>query len=699
MGILFLTRHLLPHAQTVWLRNNNKDDQSTKNITSIVIDGPGLVYDVYEWILPWSDESANPVDAQPSADEVSIAVMHFLLCLTGVGVRIENIYFDGALPLSKRNTRLERMEATRQKLEKLCCDTRGGFKVSSIRSKPMSIPRDWIFGRRPPSSRFKFLPAPAFMIPTVIEDLKYRWSREEVMKCTARVPELHEIASRQTRNIDNIFAGLVEVVLGEADEYCAATAKNYGCAVLTGDSDLLVHDLGAEGSVIFFNSIEMGDILHIRESSATEETEDPDAMKLSIRAMQLHPATIAKKLGVVSFQRLAYELKKDPYTSFATLIHRAKSTTGVVEKSASYQSFMKEYSNNISGNDSKQIHVHMHTDLTDPKLSELFTQYELPAFNGPETGAYVYLPILVECHGRRAAWLQGSELRLLAYSLLNLRYAADEGRRKGSVVEYMRKGQRIAPVTLTLMTQREVERRLGAFLGQVNGFMTAVYGCYGDSVERSSVWKCFALYDILSRMEGEDRPRVGEIRRFLERGYCGAKLEWDDIHLHAQMQAVLYSLRLLKELLVVDGEETWVPLFGEMFGELVREVSGLLADLPWMHVATQRRGEFGGDVDTNQKVVEGLFLLLNVEEWGEELDGESVQGLEVLRVSPNGQGDLSMAKEQKAWRVAVTKAPSKKGKRTTSNAGLEETAKKLTRKGSNPKPTTNMYDILRQVGD
>lgn len=54
----------------------------------MVVDGPGLVYLVYNRLLSWSEGRSNVVDAQPSANEVSIGVMQFLLSLRGLDVRM-----------------------------------------------------------------------------------------------------------------------------------------------------------------------------------------------------------------------------------------------------------------------------------------------------------------------------------------------------------------------------------------------------------------------------------------------------------------------------------------------------------------------------------------------------------------------------------------------------------------------------------
>ncbi|EDN11195.1 predicted protein [Histoplasma mississippiense (nom. inval.)] len=593
-----------------------------------------------------------------------------------------------------------------------------------------------IFDRRPLHWRFKPMPETAFVVPTVIEDLKYRWSPEEVVRCTASAPELQNaIAACGDYGISggacgSIFAGRTQVVPGEADQFCAIAARETGCAVLTGDSDLLVHDLGAEGSVIFIDSIETGDPLPNYKPAGAGAGPGPGpdiASIFSIRATQVRPATVAKKLGVPSFQRLAYELNRDSHASFPTIIQRAKGSDslGIVAKSANYIAFMKEY--DLGGHaaaDSCAWISNTLTAIADPRLSELYAQYELPAFAVPGEAANVYLHDLIEHHDRRTAWTQGSEFRLIAYSLLNQRYATGgaQGRRKEAVIEHMRKGQRIAPVLFALLGRREVEERLEAFLQQVNLFVSAVYNddaggggggdgddgngvCGGSARDPTALWRAFALYDILARMAPDERPSVGQLRRFLERGYCGEKLEWDDIHLHAQRKAVLYSLRMLKDVLAASGEMP-EPMLDEGLAALISEATGLLGDLPWLRDCHQRTCGIGGDEggEGPRRVVEGLVLLLKEEgegEGGQELGGSLVEGPGLLGASSHHQGDrgqlnnASTAGAGEGW-IGASKLPSsRKGKkrrrRTASKGAAHEKAP------TTAKHAMNIYDILRQV--
>ena len=78
MGIPYLTKHLLPHAETVFLGGD----------VEVVIDGPSLVYHIHRRLLGWMDPNCDILDYQPSCDEISRGVGNFLLELTRLRVKM-----------------------------------------------------------------------------------------------------------------------------------------------------------------------------------------------------------------------------------------------------------------------------------------------------------------------------------------------------------------------------------------------------------------------------------------------------------------------------------------------------------------------------------------------------------------------------------------------------------------------------------
>lgn len=88
MGIPYLTKHLLPYADTVILGGEDKPD--SPRVQSIVIDGPSLVYHAYYRLLAETDPSYDALDIQPTCDEVSRAFVGCLLQLVGRDIEMCN---------------------------------------------------------------------------------------------------------------------------------------------------------------------------------------------------------------------------------------------------------------------------------------------------------------------------------------------------------------------------------------------------------------------------------------------------------------------------------------------------------------------------------------------------------------------------------------------------------------------------------
>ena len=97
------------------------------------------------------------------------------------------------------------------------------------------------------------------------------------------------------------------MVAGKADAFCALVASKRGCLILTGDSDLLIHDLGL-GAVVFLNDVE----LH----------KEGDIENLSARMFK--PQQIARRLEIDSISRLAYELSEHAPLPFCKALKRAR---------------------------------------------------------------------------------------------------------------------------------------------------------------------------------------------------------------------------------------------------------------------------------------------------------------------------------------------------------------------------------------
>ncbi|PLB44674.1 hypothetical protein P170DRAFT_393160 [Aspergillus steynii IBT 23096] len=547
MGIPRLTQHLLSFSDTALLgRKANTRQQESENIESIVIDGPSLVYHVYGRLLSWSDPKLNFPDLQPTCNEVSCGVMICLLQLTIIGVRIEEICFDGALPLQKRETRLTRLEKSRTKLEQFCLKTRKGFLCSNAPRNDRAVNPEMVLGTQSLSARHNTLPESPFIVPAVFEDLKHRWSRENILnvaKDTMCIPQIHLA--------DLPWADITVMVSGEADAHCARKARCSNSAILTNDSDLLLYNLGPCGSVVLLNS------LHISNWDPTT----PAASQ--VKCLKICPTLVAQRLGIRDLMGLAYGLQNQPHVRLAELIQQTNQTQGQLAELPAFRIFLEEYRAEANVGASHTAPWNL-----DARVSELFWQYELRHAFAPCQPPHMYLAVLTEDHSRRCAWATGLPFRSLAYSILNSSRPASE--RHPFINEFARRGGRIAAHQIYLGDAEWIVSQIDQTWARTESIGAAL----GVSTSFPVYWLLFALYEVYDTEGGQKLPGPEQLSRFLILGHMGKELEWTDIHLNAQIQAVLYSLRILSQVLQITTFDSGVA----------PQLRNLLARLPAIHL-------------------------------------------------------------------------------------------------------------------
>ena len=188
---------------------------------------------------------------------------------------------------------------------------------------------------------------------------------------------------------------------------------------------------------------------------------------------------------------------------------------------------------------------------------------------------HFYLGILHEDHSRRCAWEQGRPLRALGYSLLNLSRVTT--RRFPVVHEFVRRGGRIVAEQVTLAGVKTVAADLKSLRRRLDRAQSVFGGA-----SQSSFWVLFSLSEIYrDNTNITTSPSAVQLKRFLEQGFMGEKPEWEDIHLMAQIHAVLYSLRILWQLLCVTLDIDDV--------ELSTLRHSILACLPPLHLLIDSR--------------------------------------------------------------------------------------------------------------
>ncbi|KAJ9213253.1 hypothetical protein DTO166G4_5060 [Paecilomyces variotii] len=590
MGIPHLTRHLLPYSEPVYVGDTDRTaEDETRCLRRVVIDGPSLVHHVFHRILSWRDADLNPVDAQPTPNEVSKGVLQYLLLLRHKNVQVDHIYFDGALPLEKRQTRLSRMEKSRKKLEDFCSNTRGGFRVSRpLLQKRPTVQLHQVMCSHKPVKRYMGLSENPFMVSAVFEDLKHRWNWRKI-KTTVEGTSIFETLSDDendaaAHDAEYPWAGITEIVPGEADIYCGYASRHEGSAVLSNDSDLLVHDLGPNGSVVFLDTVELTNYdLHNPQNGR-------------ITAMELRPTVISRKLGIPSILALAYELKSDQHVGLTELIRRSKGRVGALDDTAAYLRFMQEYEPINLDVLIKKPGTSESLQYLDIRIAELYMQYELAGFQSGEA-PHMYLSILHEDHSRRCAWTEGKYIRRLGYSLLNASYPSSK--RFPTVVECVRRGNRICFDTITLHSETQIQNELQ----DLHDRLSQIGALFNENYTSPQYWKMVSLNEIYHQRKSDPAipPNRTELERFLLLGHTGSELQWKDIHIFAQMQSVLYSLRILAQLL-------HVAMLRDYRVDGLQTIQRILCHLPPLHELISLR-EVRPDESTAKDFVRGFFEL------------------------------------------------------------------------------------------
>lgn len=374
---------------------------------------------------------------------------------------------------------------------------------------PSTPPKDGdinLFSRRNPRDNLTKLPPLPFLVPAVLETL---------------------LASDE-------FKDITEVVPGEADIYCASEVNKRGGVVLTGDSDLLVYDLGQKGSVVFLRDIE----------------DQFDGLHSQI----YHPNDIADRLGLrksLGLHALAFEMKLDIHASLTQLLVRAKALETVLIPADEFVEFRKEYAllPRPPLNRNKEPETLAVLKTLDPRISEFVLQYpsisavtgQSPENDHVDAARHIFIPFLLDCPARTNAWETSMAVRQLAYGLMNLVVPDDE--RRLSAFEHKRREGNSEGRELTLPDATQIP---GACLRLVYLLTSQI----PTALPQEDIWLAAAIYQDVEWSHYNSKT-------CLSQSFChqatslapGSDLHWDILHLYAQIQGSYYSFRILKQIL------------------------------------------------------------------------------------------------------------------------------------------------------
>lgn len=581
------------------------------------------------------------------------------------------VYFDGGLPFSKRSTRLDRLEKSRQQLQV----SHIAHPILDLRSVGSSQEQQdlndalWRLGKL--TYAFTQLP---FIVPAAKEHLIHsEWSK-------------------------TIFT-----VPGEADSFCAAAAKASGAVVLTNDSDLvLFDDMQDEGVVMLLNSL---------MKTSNSEPSDPEL----IRGRCWRPAEIRRQLGVNSVAHLGFERSEDASCSFPIIIQRAKALSSN-DSTSKFSAFVEQFQSTSNENSLVDLTNGVTSQVLeafDPRLAELVVQFEQVSGVPEDLDFHVYFPILHEDLTRDASWSYGRSYRQLAYSIL---YQNSILRRRivggtsvdAFVTEFIRKGQRIAKENVHVLNSQELLYAARQEIDAIKSF--ALFMTAGTEERIATAYLLHGLLSLLSHRSTNGKQQFPSIlvaqlvgltpiqsmttKTFRVQPSSTYSDGWALLHLNANVQAVLYSIRMLKQSVdsvihhSTDNKQQQLDdlhvksshISAEIMTEL-HELQQLLSIMPPIQAMFLNPADVAVCMQSMPKIefktqVGGLFKKLGVDLSAYLPPDESLDNL--------GSGDVDAGAFEE-----VTKKKKKKQKAAMMNQNPSQSQNKAVR---------NMFDLLQRNG-
>lgn len=444
-----------------------------------IIDGPGLAHHVFYQLC---DERQRNITYQACVD----AAIAWLKELRSIGFEIEAIFFDGALPESKKDVRIGRLQSYSDRLVV--------YKQS--------------LGNAPPTlsgQTRKSLSPPPFLVFAIVEEL-------------LRHPD---------------FCDVTYLVQGEADPYCVAAAQAFRgdspVTILSDDADLLVYQLGKHTGVVAFRD------LYISHTAST----------IVWTAERYSPSEVVKRspIPIKDMIKPAYFMEKDPYLSFENACRMLKSKDPC--KEPDFAAFEKTFQTTEEVTQWDKIKSapteEKSSNVLDSRISECIHRLESSARGEESGGLRMYLPFILDDPSKKTAWSVGGGLRTLAYSALLQLGGMDLG-----VQEYRRSGIRIVSTPVEPLSEDGIvdqAKQLTAHIQQVLAWAVETY-----QLPQDDAWRCIVLQHVLSNLQADGYllPSLEDLLSVLSQD---EEPKWHLIHLSGQYQAAFYSFRMIKQII------------------------------------------------------------------------------------------------------------------------------------------------------
>jgi hypothetical protein len=258
----------------------------------------------------------------------------------------------------------------------------------------------------------------------------------------------------------------------------------------------------------------------------------------------LWPGEVGQRLGLAvegGWMRVGFEVAERVGT-FYEAVRRAKA--GAIgglcggkmdrEKTERFEAFIEEFRAQEDKEDSAWAGL-------DPRVAEVATQCEDQG--KVEQTVHVYLPFLIEDPARASAWKVAVAWRTLAYALLM--HGIDhrgEGRR---LLEYGRRGDRIVPAEVGVPGWEVCLGCAERFAQQLEAARQRL-----TCLPAMGFWRMFAMVVVYRWHIDIEQPfpPAQAVWNALF-GVQGRPWNWMEVYISAQLDAVLYSLRILKQAL------------------------------------------------------------------------------------------------------------------------------------------------------
>jgi len=256
-----------------------------------------------------------------------------------------------------------------------------------------------------------------------------------------------------------------------------------------------------------------------------------------VQTTVIKPRDVARLLGLEDLQNLAYVLKTESDISFQTAIRQAQRTR---LSGNHFQQTLGEYVIEPAAFEScmfrKGILARIRTlsPFLDPRISEFILQSD-------QQCASIYLPIMIEDPSQTPAFAASISQRTFAYSCCTLPYQVQNR----EVLEYGRKGMKIVPISIKSLSGVEILAHANILRTRLQHFKTTF------SISPTAIiWRTYALAEVYHwYLDTARTPPSRDSVITVITGQVKGRVTWDDIHLCARIEASLYSLRIVQQVL------------------------------------------------------------------------------------------------------------------------------------------------------